>query len=104
MQVCEGQVQFARKSAATCGEPGPLPQFGGTRGQEITKALLGIQGSFEGQIARLRGLDYEVLDVKTSRWHDDYNYFKNSVKDLEVRFFLFFFAIARRRRQNGGAA
>ena len=66
--------------------PGPLPQFGGTRGQEITKALLGIQASFENQIARLRNLDYEILDVKTSRWHDDYNYFKNSVKDLEVMY------------------
>ena len=85
MQVCEGQIQFARKSSDTNGEPGPLPQFGGTRGQEITKALLGIQASFEGQIARLRNLDYEILDVKTSRWHDDYNYFKNQVKDLEVR-------------------
>ena len=86
LEVCEGQIQFARKSKETQGQPGPLPQFGGTRGQEITKALLGIQASFANQIARLRNLDYEILDVKTSRWHDDYNYFKNSVKDLEVMY------------------
>ena len=69
LEVCEGQIQFARKSKETQGQPGPLPQFGGTRGQEITKALLGIQASFANQIARLRNLDYEILDVKTSRWH-----------------------------------
>ncbi|CAM9228342.1 unnamed protein product, partial [Choristocarpus tenellus] len=84
LEVCEGQIQFSRKSAATKGQPGPLPEFGGTRGQEVTKALLGIQASFEGQIEKLRNLDYAVLDVKTSRWHNDYNSFKNVVKDLEV--------------------
>lgn len=51
---------------------------------QVTKALLGIQDSFEAQIDKLRNLDYTVLDVKTSRWHDDYNSFKDVVKDLEV--------------------
>ena len=51
---------------------------------QITKALLGIQESFESQIDKLRNLDYMVLDVTTSRWHDDYNSFKDVVKDLEV--------------------
>lgn len=54
-------------------------------GEQITKALLGIQDSFEAQIDKLRNLDYTVLDVTTSRWHDDYNSFKDVVKDLEVR-------------------
>lgn len=52
--------------------------------EQITKALLGIQDSFEAQIDKLRNLDYTVLDVTTSRWHDDYNSFKDVVKDLEV--------------------
>lgn len=52
---------------------------------QVTKALLGIQDSFEAQIDKLRNLDYTVLDVKTSRWHDDYNSFKDVVKDLQVR-------------------
>ncbi|GMH50243.1 hypothetical protein TrRE_jg3287 [Triparma retinervis] len=86
LEVCEGQIQFARKSSSTKGESGPLPEFGGTKGAEITKALLDIEASFETQIERLRKLDYEILDVKTSRWHDDYNYFKNGVKDLEVMY------------------
>ncbi len=57
-----------------------MPGFG----EQITKALLGIQDSFEAQIDKLRNLDYTVLDVTTSRWHDDYNSFKDVVKDLEV--------------------
>jgi dynein heavy chain, axonemal len=67
LEVCEGQIQFARKatatntlaptaastagttatnSTATSGSTSstlPLPEFGGTRGQEVGKALLGIQ-------------------------------------------------------------
>ena len=89
LEVCEGQIQFARKSTETKGEPGPLPMFGGSRGQEITKALLEIQANFETQIERLRKIQrdgYEILDVKTSKWHDDYNYFKNMVKDYEVMY------------------
>ena len=80
------QIQFARKSTSTKGQSGPLPEFGGTKGGEITKQLLDIEASFEEHIERLRGLDYEILDVKTSKWHDDYNYFKNGVKDLEVMY------------------
>ena len=48
--------------------------------------MIEIQDQFEQQIDRLRNLDYEILDVKTSHWHDDYNVFKNSVKDLEVMY------------------
>lgn len=35
---------------------------------------------------RLRSLDYDMLDVRVSKWHDDYHHFKNAVKDLEVMF------------------
>eukprot|EP00752_Nemacystus_decipiens_P009956 g8879.t1 len=78
LEVCESQIQLARKTmGAGGGASGPLPEFGGTRGQEITKALLGIQDSFEAQIEKLRNLDYTILDVTTSRWHDDYNSFKD---------------------------
>jgi dynein heavy chain len=79
-------MQFARKSSATNGQPGPLPEFGATRGQEITKGLLGIEASFESHVDRLRRLDYDILDVKISRWHDDHNIFKNQVSlDSTVR-------------------
>jgi dynein heavy chain, axonemal len=67
LEICEGQIQFARKATATntlaptatttasttvtnstatsssASSTLPLPEFGGTRGQEVGKALLGIQ-------------------------------------------------------------
>lgn len=32
----------------------------------------------------LRSLNYDILDVKATRWHDDFNTFKTGTKDLEV--------------------
>ena len=86
IEVCENQVQFVRKSAATKGSPGPVPHFGGTKAQEIVSGIRGIQISFEQHVDRLRKLEYDVLDVRVSRWHDDYHHFKNAVKDLEVMY------------------
>ena len=31
-------------------------------------------------------LEYDILDVKSTHWHDDFSAYKNSVKDLEVMF------------------
>ena len=86
IEVCENQVQFVRKSAVTKGSPGPVPHFGGTKAQEIVSGIRGIQLSFEQHVDKLRKLEYDVLDVRISRWHDDYHQFKNAVKDLEVMF------------------
>ena len=63
-----------------------MPVFGGTKAQEIADAIYGIQGSFEHLVDRLRRLDYDILDVRISKWHDDYHHFKNAVKDLEVMY------------------
>ena len=52
----------------------------------VAAQLLAIQASFEKHVATLRSLNYDILDVKATRWHDDYNAFKNSLKDLEVMF------------------
>ena len=62
-----------------------LPAFGGSRGPEITKYLLDNERNFEKHIDRLSSLNYAILDVKSTRWHDDYSYFKQGVKDLEVK-------------------
>ena len=83
-EVCEGQTQFARKAAG--GTTAELPVFGGARGAEVSSQLLAIQTTFEKHVAALRALNYDILDVKATRWHDDYNAFKNSLKDLEVMF------------------
>eukprot|EP00741_Cyanophora_paradoxa_P024938 tig00000056_g24072.t1 len=84
IEVCEGQMQFARKASAAPGFRGPMPSFGGTRGPEITKSINDIQIAFEKQINVLKNLTYSILDVKATHWHDDYNAFKNAVKDLQV--------------------
>ncbi len=86
IEVCESQMQFVRKSKETKGTAGPIPQFGGTKAQEIVDGINGIQQSFEIHVERLRNLDYDFLDVRVSKWHDDYHHFKNTVKDLEVMF------------------
>ena len=93
-EVCEGQAQFARRGEAV-DEEGQrtvvthrLPDFGGSRGPEVTSSLLSIQAAFEKSVAALRGLAYDVLDVRATAtlWHTDYNTtFKSGMKDLEVR-------------------
>jgi dynein heavy chain len=82
LEVCDGQIQFARKAAG--GSQTALPDFGGARALEVTKSLVDIQATFEKLVGLLRSLDYSVLDVKATRWHDDHNAFKNGMKDLEV--------------------
>ena len=83
LEVCEGQIQFARKTLPG-GKQSPLPAFGGSRGPEIAKSLDGIDDRFRGHIDKLRLLRDAILDVKATQWHDDFNHFKNGVKDLEV--------------------
>ncbi|KAI8894261.1 dynein heavy chain and region D6 of dynein motor-domain-containing protein [Globomyces pollinis-pini] len=82
LEVCEGQIQFARKT--TEGKKTPIPYFGGSRGPEIAKSLEDIEDAFEKHISTLWQIRKHILDVKATRWHDDYNNFKQGVKDLEV--------------------
>lgn len=36
---------------------------------------------------KIKGTDKDkILDVKASRWHEDFNVFKNGVKDLDVMY------------------
>jgi dynein heavy chain len=85
LEICEGQLQFSRRANTDGGlGEGEFPVFGGTRGPEVTKALIGIEDAFAQHISRLRGLNYEILDVNVGKWHNDYNHFKKGVKDLEV--------------------
>ncbi|KAF1790945.1 P-loop containing nucleoside triphosphate hydrolase [Phytophthora cactorum] len=74
--------QFARKGKD--GKREDLPTFGGNRGMDIVKSLRGIEAQFEGHVDRLRQLDYDILDVKNTSWHSDFNSFKNGMKDLEA--------------------
>jgi dynein heavy chain len=82
LEVCEGQIQFSRKIAG--GQKAPIPVFGGSRGPEIAKGLEDIEEAFSKQLVSLWNIRKHILDVKAPRWHDDYNVFKQGVKDLEV--------------------
>lgn len=46
-----------------------------------------IKISFGKHLLRIKGANKEnILDVKSSRWHDDFNAFRNGVKDLDVMY------------------
>jgi dynein heavy chain len=82
LEVCEGQIQFARKLLG--GKKSPIPFFAGSRGPEISKSLEDIELAFEKLIAVLWNIRDCILDVKAIEWHDDYNNYKQGIKDLEV--------------------
>jgi dynein heavy chain len=78
IEICEGQLQFARKGADS-----HIPQFGGSRGPEIEHILEEIKESFGKHLLKIKGSDKDkILDVKASRWHDEFNVFKNGVKQI----------------------
>ena len=79
-QVCDSQIQFSKSLE--------LPIFGGTRGKEITKSLTEMQDTFQKLVSVLKTLPYSLLDVKVTKWHDDFNRFKDGVKDLEVVYMI----------------
>lgn len=82
LEVCEGQIQFARKIAG--GKKAPIPFFGGSKGPEIAKSLEDIEFTFDHYVNNLWAIRKYILDVKATQWHDDFNVFKQGIKDLEV--------------------
>ncbi|KAI9141400.1 dynein heavy chain and region D6 of dynein motor-domain-containing protein [Paraphysoderma sedebokerense] len=82
LEVCEGQIQFARK--INNGKKTMIPVFSGSKGSEISKGFEDIEIAFERQIRHLWQMREFILNVKTTKWHDVYNTFKQGVKDLEV--------------------
>ena len=71
-EICEGQLQFALAK---------MPIFGGTKGKEWTVSLLDLQKMFSKHLDGVKKLDYDILDVKITHWHEDYGQiFKEEVK------------------------
>lgn len=75
LEVCSTQLQF--------GSHRPLPAFGGTNGDEVLQSIEDIRAAFRGRVDALAAGGYQILDVRVTRWHDDFNAFKLAVKDLE---------------------
>lgn len=81
-EICEGQLQFALKGASC-----KMPIFGGSRAKEWTLSLDDLKHQFNQKLEGIRKLDYDILDVKITSWHDDYgSLFKESVKQLETTY------------------
>ncbi|XP_069857585.1 dynein axonemal heavy chain 2 isoform X2 [Dipodomys merriami] len=81
IEVCDCQYHFARWED---GKQGPLPCFFGAQGPQITRNLLEIEDIFHRSLSMLRAVRGDILDVKNTFWHEDYNKFRASIKDLEV--------------------
>ena len=81
-EICEGQLQFAQRGASC-----KMPIFGGTRGQEWQNNLEDLKKRFDKYLDGIKNLDYEILDVKITKWHDDYGQiFKDNIKNIEVSY------------------
>ena len=40
---------------------------------------------FEKHLQNIKNLDYDILDVKITKWHDDYGQiFKENIKNIEI--------------------
>ena len=62
-----------------------MPIFGGSRAKEWTHSLNDLKGLFEKYLDGISQLKYDILNVKITRWHDDYgSMFKENVKNLET--------------------
>lgn len=83
--ICDGQIQFVRKSSSCSrGCAGELPDFGGTNGEIIIKSVLDIEKKFLSYINKFKNCEYDILDVRSSQWHDDLNEYKNAVKVRDI--------------------
>lgn len=78
-EICEGQIQFARK-----GIENQMPIFSSSKNDEILAMLDEIKESFQKQLLKLSGANKErILDIKSTKWHEDYNVFKTGMKNLD---------------------
>jgi len=58
-EICEGQLQFALR-----GDSCEMPKFGGTKGKEYTISLNDLRRRFDESLEAIKGLKYDILDVK----------------------------------------
>ena len=95
-QVCDAQVQFARRGGNTAAgvsasisqkDDGvgqrPLPVFPGSVSDTVVHSLQNIEHAFEAHVASMRAAQYDQLSVQSTEWHDDYLQFKTAIRELE---------------------
>ena len=80
MEICEGQLQFALRGASC-----QMPIFGGKKGKEYTISLEELKKRFDESLKGIKALNYDILDVKQTYWHDDFGQvYKDAVKEIEI--------------------
>ncbi|KAJ4457121.1 putative Dynein heavy chain 2; axonemal [Paratrimastix pyriformis] len=77
-QVCSGQLQFGALAASR------MPTFPGSHGVAIEQSFQEIFAKFARNLQQLQKVEYNVLDVKETRWADDFALFKDGLRDLEA--------------------
>lgn len=62
-----------------------MPIFGGKKGKEYTISLEELKKRFDESLKGIKGLNYDILDVKQTYWHDDFGQvYKDAVKEIEI--------------------
>lgn len=79
--MVEGQEHFARYSQ---GKKKSMPLFSGCKGPEIVRGLKEIEHSFEKHMYNLAAVKWSALNIKATRWHDEFNVFRMGIKEMEV--------------------
>ncbi len=80
IDICHGRTQFisllGESEESSSSKNVAQKLFGGMNGSEIEQTLETVSAGCTTQIDRLHRLDYNILDARTSQWHNDYNSFK----------------------------
>lgn len=75
-EICECISQFMVKT---------YPRFGGASGEEVKKNLIQISGEFKHQLLLVKKKKDTILDTHATNWHDDFDKFRNAIKDMEKK-------------------
>lgn len=75
-EICECISQFMVKE---------YPRFGGVQGEEVKKNLIQISGEFRNQLLNVKKKKADILDTHATNWHDDFDKFRNAIKDMEKK-------------------
>lgn len=64
-----------------------MPKFGGVMGDTYAQNLLDLEKDFASNLQNIKNLNYDILNVKITKWHDDYGqFFKEQCKNLETKY------------------
>ncbi|XP_065644391.1 dynein axonemal heavy chain 2 isoform X2 [Hydra vulgaris] len=81
LEICEALNHFAH---GLDGNKKLTYIFPGLKSPEIVRSLNEVKSTFMRNLEVLKNVRHTILDVKATSWHDDYNSFKSSIKDVEV--------------------